>query len=172
MLQFHVPFPELGMNGGDACHTSQIPGVLPIARLSSISRSMIENNKQVITTKAFTQLNRTGNSAAVKLYSLPGNRRVHVLEHSRPTPDRLEVVVESNCGGWVVMSEAWMPGWKATVNGADAEVVRTDHVARAVRVEAGRSVVRTKYEPWSQRIGWALTLVCSLAALVVSRRSS
>ena len=97
---------------------------------------------------------------------------LHVLEQSRPNPDRLDLVVESNCGGWVVMSEAWMPGWKATVNGEDAEVLRADHVGRALRVGPGRSVVRTKYEPWSQRLGLGLTLVCLLAAIVLARRDS
>ena len=67
----------------------------------------------------------------------------------RPAPGRLDAEVEASASGYVVFTEAWMPGWRATVNGEAAPLVRADHVARAVPVPAGTSMVRTRYAPRS-----------------------
>jgi uncharacterized membrane protein YfhO len=94
------------------------------------------------------------------------------VQVSQPAPDRLDARVTASSGGWLVFQEQWYPGWKATVNGADASVVRVDHVFRAVAVPPGDSIVRTKYEPGSLRIGAAITLLACGAALVLGWRSA
>jgi hypothetical protein len=99
-----------------------------------------------------------------------GPPRVRVLAAGRPTPGRLDVEVEADVAGLVVLTEAWMPGWRATVNGVDAPVLRADHVARAVPVGPGRSLVRTWYQPASLRWGLALSALALLAALWASPR--
>ncbi len=82
--------------------------------------------------------------------------------------DRVDARVVGSSGGWLVFHEQWYPGWKATVNGADAPVVRADHVFRAVAIPPGDSVVRTKYEPTSIRAGAWMTLgACAVAAAIV-----
>ena len=87
--------------------------------------------------------------------------------------NRLEVRVEDTSGGWLVMQDAWYPGWKATVNGEDAELVRADHAFRAVRIPAGDSVtVRTVFEPWSHRLGLLATVLGLLGAVALQRRRS
>jgi len=88
----------------------------------------------------------------------------------RPSPTRLDVQVLDSSGGWLVMYDRWYPGWKVTVNGADAEMHRAQGVVRAVRIPAGNSLVRTKFEPWSLRYGAALSLIAALVALVAARR--
>jgi uncharacterized membrane protein YfhO len=95
---------------------------------------------------------------------------VRVLAAGRPTPGRLDVEVQADTAGLVVLTEAWMPGWRATVNGVDAPVLRADHVARAVPIGPGRSLVRTWYQPASLRWGLALTALALLAALWASPR--
>ncbi len=72
---------------------------------------------------------------------------------------RFDVEVTGGRGGWLVFHGASHPGWKATVDGRDATFVRTDHVYRALWLEPGDRVVRTKYEPWSLRIGAGCTLL-------------
>jgi hypothetical protein len=88
----------------------------------------------------------------------PGTWTLHRL-----APHRADVVVEGSSGGWLVFHEAWYPGWKATVNGTDADVWRVDHAFRAVKIPAGDSIVRTKYEPWSLRIGASLSVLALFA---------
>jgi uncharacterized membrane protein YfhO len=92
------------------------------------------------------------------------------VEVSAPAPHRLDARVTQSSGGWLVFHEQWAAGWKATVNGADAPVVRADHVYRAVAIPPGDSVVRTEYEPTSMRLSALLSLVaCAAAAMFVVR---
>lgn len=97
---------------------------------------------------------------------LPGTVRV-----DRPAAFRVDAGIEGSDGGWLVFHAAWTPGWKATVNGVDAEVLRVDHGLRAVAVPPGDSIVRTKYEPWSLRIGASLTLIGLMVTLWRARRT-
>lgn len=93
------------------------------------------------------------------------------IEVSRPAADRLDARVTASSGGWLVFHEQWYPGWKATVNGVDAPVVRLDHVCRGVPIPAGDSVVRTKYEPTSMRTATYLSLLALVIALVWTWRT-
>jgi hypothetical protein len=78
-------------------------------------------------------------------------------------PDRLRVDVVARRQGLLVVSDAWDPGWKASVDGRDAKVERVDYVMRGVRVGPGAHRVEFSYRPWSFTAGW----IVSLAALVV-----
>jgi uncharacterized membrane protein YfhO len=63
----------------------------------------------------------------------------------------------------LVVSDAWDPGWKATVDGHDAKVERVNYVMRGVRVQPGAHRVEFRYRPWTFTAGW----IVSLAALLV-----
>jgi hypothetical protein len=87
--------------------------------------------------------------------------------HARNAPDHLDATVIDTGGGFLVFHEAWMPGWRATVNGERAEVLRADGAFRAVEIPAGERVeVRTWYAPWSFR-GGALLSLAALVALAI-----
>ena len=92
-----------------------------------------------------------------------------MLQPRRPSASRVDIGVVGTSGGFLVVHEAWMPGWKATVNGRDAEVLRLDHVFLGVQVPPGNSTVRIKYEPWSLRIGTLLTIIGLSGALLLTR---
>jgi uncharacterized membrane protein YfhO len=90
------------------------------------------------------------------------------VEVSSKASDRVDARVTGSSGGWLVFHDQWYPGWKATVNGADAPVVRVDHVFRAVAIPPGNSVVRTKYEPTSIRAGASITFgACVMMAVIL-----
>ncbi len=91
------------------------------------------------------------------------------LEWARPAPDRIDVLVRGTSGGFLVVHEGWMPGWKATVDGEDAEVLRLDHAFLGVRLPPGDPLVRLVYEPWSQRVGLLSTLAGLAGAFLVTR---
>jgi hypothetical protein len=90
-----------------------------------------------------------------------------VLPIRREAPDRLEVLASR---GWLLFLEQWAPGWKATVGGRDAPVERAFGFARALRVSGEQEKVRTRYEPWSLRVGALLTLLAAVVLLVWLRR--
>jgi hypothetical protein len=89
---------------------------------------------------------------------------------ARPAWDRLDAEVRGGAGGWLVFHEPFAPGWKAIVNGADAEVVRVDAVCRAVSIPPGDVRVRTKYEPVELRVAASLTFAALAWCVFVAVR--
>jgi hypothetical protein len=60
-----------------------------------------------------------------------------------------EIVIEteSPAGGHVVLNDPYHPWWFATVDGADAPILRANVLFRAVAVPAGRHTVRFAFRP-------------------------
>ncbi len=90
----------------------------------------------------------------------------------RPSRDRFVVRVAGSSGGWLVMHEQFYPGWRARVNGVEAELVRADYTYRAVRLPPGDCLVETWYAPASVHWGLVLTVLSPIAAAFLSRRLS
>jgi uncharacterized membrane protein len=96
----------------------------------------------------------------------------------RIAPNRLAAHVQSEHGGLLVVSENWMPGWRATVERAgpasphDIPVVRADLTFLGVPVEPGESRVELTYAPDSVRFGLAVSgfALLLLGAAAVWRR--
>lgn len=82
------------------------------------------------------------------------------------TSGAVRVAVRADAPGWLVLLDAWYPGWTARVNGAPAEIRRADYAFRAVRVPAGESSVRFDYEPESLRVGLLLAAFSAMALLL------
>jgi len=88
----------------------------------------------------------------------------------RPRAEELEVDVRGSSGGWLVLSEAWDPGWSARVDGRRAPLVRADHALRALRLPPGDSLVRLRYRPLAFRLGATLSVLALLLALWLTLR--
>jgi hypothetical protein len=76
--------------------------------------------------------------------------------------------------GYLVLSDAYYPGWVATVNGVETPVERADVMFRAVRVPQGESTVVMEYRPYWLTLAplaggaaWLITLI----TILVLRRS-
>jgi hypothetical protein len=76
--------------------------------------------------------------------------------------ERVTLEVEANNPGFVVLADAFDPGWRATIDGRPAPVRRANVAFRAVEVPNGRHRVEMVYRPRSVAIGLSL----SLAALI------
>lgn len=82
----------------------------------------------------------------------------------------VSIDVEATRDAWLVLPDAWAPGWSATVNGNAAPVVRVNYYQRAVRVPEGTSQVSMRYRPPGLLTGAiisALTITTSVLAMVV-----
>jgi hypothetical protein len=77
--------------------------------------------------------------------------------------DRVTIEAALDQPGYVVLLDAWDPGWRATVDDLDAPVLRANTAFRAVAVPAGRHRVELHYRPRSVRVG----LLVSAAALLL-----
>ena len=59
--------------------------------------------------------------------------------------DRLRLSVSTDRPALLVIADNWYPAWRATVDGAEAPVLRAYHTLRAVPVEAGEHMVELEY---------------------------
>ena len=94
-----------------------------------------------------------------------GDPAENAAEIVRYEANDLEVLV-SGRGGLLVLSEVDYPGWRATIDGSPAELVRADYTLRGVCVPAGEHSVELVYDPPLLRIGLAGTGIT--AALLVA----
>lgn len=85
-------------------------------------------------------------------------------------PEDVRVRVESPTPGYLVMTDAWYPGWRATVNGAPAPIARANVLLRAVAIPAGPSEVVFAFRPRLQYVGIAISLVGLVLCAVLLRR--
>ena len=88
----------------------------------------------------------------------PGTARI-----VRDDPDRVELDVEVAPGraGWLVLMDLDWPGWRATVNGRPAVIVRANLVGRGLRLAAGSHRVVFTYEAASFRLGCLVALLAA-----------
>ena len=92
----------------------------------------------------------------------PGRDSVTLLQ------DRANEVildVSTDQPGFLVLSDSFYPGWKVYVDDREARLLRANHVARAVQLDAGSHRVRFAYEPLSVKIGLAVSLGAILAVV-------
>ena len=124
------------------------------AALSALDRRDLDLQRTVVVEKRLPDVAPAGGAPPAGA----GSARL-----ARYGDERVEISVRARRPGVVVLSDAWYPGWKATVDGRDARVERVDYVLRGVRVEPGAHRVEMRYEPSSWTVGWIVSLVGILA---------
>ena len=77
----------------------------------------------------------------------------------------VDVDVTVSRPGMLVVSQAWFPGWTATVDGRAAPVVRVDGLVQGVPVGPGRHRVRLRYRAPGLGVGTAVSLVTLVGLL-------
>jgi hypothetical protein len=77
-------------------------------------------------------------------------------------PDSMSLDVQAAGNGLLVFSEMYYPGWRATVNGEDAEVRRVDGGLRGVLLKRGANRVVLTYVPVGQYAGAFVSLIALL----------
>jgi len=84
------------------------------------------------------------------------------------SPNHLELTTRSASAGLLVLSETYYPGWRATVDGQPAPVLRADTVLRAICLPAGSHTVRLEFAPRDLAIGAIISCVALLIVVVVA----
>ncbi len=111
---------------------------------------------------------------AQPLATTPGQEG-ETLSVESDQPGRIQVKVQANAAGVLVLSEAYFPGWRASVDGQAIPVLRADGALIAVPLPSGRHQVKFVYQPpallWGGLISIAaLILAFGLAAVNPIRR--
>lgn len=90
----------------------------------------------------------------------PLNRRTETdfVRFETYQPERVEIATQSPAAGLLFLSDAYFPGWLASVDGRPAPILRADHAFRAVALEPGSHRVTFQYLPVSFQMGLYMTL--------------
>lgn len=83
------------------------------------------------------------------------------------TLHRVKVIVDTPGPGLLRLADLWYPDWKATVDGKPVEILRADHLLRAVVVPAGQHMVEFRYESASVKRGLVLSIASAVVALLL-----
>jgi hypothetical protein len=70
------------------------------------------------------------------------------------TPHRIVIACASDAPALLVLSEQCYPGWRCTINGKPADILRTDGIFRGVIAPAGLSEIVFRYDPGTVRLGY------------------
>ena len=79
-------------------------------------------------------------------------------------PDRIRIEATAPRGGYLVLADAWDPGWRVTVDGQAAPLLRANVAFRGVALPPGAHRVEWLYRPAPATAGALLSLL-SLAAI-------
>ncbi|MGE0160701.1 MAG: hypothetical protein AB7T31_14940 [Gemmatimonadales bacterium] len=77
--------------------------------------------------------------------ALDGGEPAGTVTWRTRTPNELALSVSTDRPALLVVADNWFPAWHATVDGADAPVLRAYHTLRAVPVSAGEHEVVMRY---------------------------
>jgi hypothetical protein len=69
-------------------------------------------------------------------------------------PDRIEVEVDADAPGILVLHDTYYPGWFAAVDGREAPILRANLLFRGVEVGEGRHSVVFRFAPFALRNLW------------------
>jgi uncharacterized membrane protein YfhO len=86
------------------------------------------------------------------------------------TDNEMEVETSAATPGFLVTSDAYYPGWSATIDGQEARLYRADYAFRGVAVPAGNHVVKFTYRPrrFPLAAGVSLASVALLATVALN----
>lgn len=102
----------------------------------------------------------------VQLPKLSPDEVQHKIECIRYANNDITYRITSDKPGVLCLSEIWYPAWKATVDGAETEVMRSNYSLRAVAVPAGTHTVTLQYSSDTFNTGRWTTILTSILVAV------
>jgi hypothetical protein len=82
---------------------------------------------------------------------------------SHYSPDEVMIETDAEAAGWLVLSDRFYPGWKAFVDGRPEKIYRANVLVRAVRIPGGEHRVHFRFQPFSLRVGGAVSIIAWIA---------
>lgn len=90
-----------------------------------------------------------------------------VIREVRDASDHMDIVVESDGPGWLVVADALQNGWQASVNGVPTSLFHADHALVAVAIPEGNSVVSLSYKPPGLKAGLTISGLSLIVVVVL-----
>lgn len=83
-------------------------------------------------------------------------------------PNQLKYVSNNSNEGFAVFSEMYYKnGWKATIDGKEAEILNVNYVLRGLQIPAGKHTIEFKFEPEVVKTGSTIALMSSIGMLLL-----
>ena len=79
---------------------------------------------------------------------------VHALRYN---PNRVTISLAMSQPGYLVLSQTFYPGWRASADGRPARLLRANHAFSAIYLDAGEHEVEFTYHPLSFYLGLAIS---------------
>jgi len=90
------------------------------------------------------------------------------IRFTRYAPEYISLEVTADSDGYLVLTDAWYPGWTATIDGAPVEILRANVLFRALPIPAGTHQIEFRFDPLTFRIGAGVSAVAWLAAFAAT----
>jgi hypothetical protein len=140
--------------------------VLPRAFIVNdwFSRPSIDSSLEAMSTPSFDP----GQEAVIigpdrQVWEGEGDGQATIVDYE---PERVLIHVEENTEGLLILTDAYYPGWQATIDGQPTPIVQTDVLFRGVIVPPGNHEVEFVFQPGTFRIGFTVT-VAGLFILII-----
>jgi hypothetical protein len=98
-------------------------------------------------------------SAGVHWHVAPSDGAADSVRVTSYDLNDVRLSVHARSAGLLVLTDAYAPGWRASIDGHDTPIARADAVFRAVTVAPGDHIVTFAYRPLAFTIGGAVSLV-------------
>ena len=117
------------------------------------------NNNEISNSKSYSKAYQKQNYVKDSLSS------IQLISYK---PNHLKYVSNNNNEGLAVFSEMYYEnGWKATIDGKEIPIFRTNYVLRGLKVPAGKHTIEFKFEPQVVKTGSTIALISSIAMLLL-----
>jgi len=141
-------------------------------RVSFVPRGIVLSDEDTLRTMAEGDWQPSETVLLDRMSPPQGDPRAPAREARAPRlpADRANTVaceVVAPTRGFLVLNDAYYPGWEAFVDGAPAELLRANYLFRAVALAPGAHLVEFRYRPQSLKAGAALSAASLLALLLV-----
>jgi hypothetical protein len=81
-------------------------------------------------------------------------------------PNTVVVDVDAPGPGYLILADAYYPGWDSTLDGKTTSLLRADWVFRAVQVSSGHHQVEFRFRPRSLVVGGGISAVAWITAIM------
>lgn len=103
-----------------------------------------------------------------KRLTFSGDSKNHTadVEMRESKRGELDFDVDFSHDGYLYISQVFLPGWQAFIDGQPVEILRANHAFTALAVSSGTHEITLKYQPLSYSIGKLISIVSIILSLV------
>lgn len=149
-------------------HVFEVPEPLP--RAYAVAGARVRDEDAALDLVGQGDFDPRGEIVLLEGQERPGRGRAGAVELVQAAPDRLRLEAALDREGFVVVTDAFDQGWRATLDGRAAPLLRANLAFRALAVPAGRHAIEMVYRPASVTVGLLISLSAVAGCAVAFRR--